>query len=241
MHSPTFNALMNPFCLATLAIAAAAGLCSSWWLFPLGLLVWALMVVFLATDPSLRINYEMEARAAALSPRFQQLYNRVVRSQVRIFNTLGSGDGRTRRALESIHSSVDALTDQVYALCQRMTGAENYMKVTQASTDLQGQRALLVLSLDGIADPVVKRQKEDALKALDNQIQQVKNVSQLLDRVDAQVTSAAGSLDAILVDIVRLQALGADQAEKQAAPLLQQLQEQIAQLKSFESEIVQAA
>ncbi len=113
------------------------------------------------------------------------------------------------------------------------------MKVTQANTDLQGERALLVLSMDGITDPVVKREKEDALKALDNRIQQVKNVSQLLDRVKSQVGSVV-SLDAALADIIRLQALGAAQAEKQAAPLVQQLQEQINQFKTFETEIVQA-
>ncbi len=40
MHSPTFDALLHPLNLATLALAAAAGLCAAWWLFPLGLLVW---------------------------------------------------------------------------------------------------------------------------------------------------------------------------------------------------------
>jgi hypothetical protein len=238
-RSPFLDALLNPLNLVMLALAVAAGLCATWWLFPLGLLVWGLMVIFIARDPSRRLNYQADARAAALSPRFQKLYDRIVRSQMRIFNTLNGADGRTRRALEPVHAEVEALTDQVYQLCLRMTGPENYMKISQANTDLQGERALIVLSLDGIADPVVKREKAEALKALDNRIQQVKNVSQLLDRVEAQAGSVVNALDAALADIIRLQALGAVQAEKQAAPLLQQLRDQIAQLKAFEAEAAQ--
>ena len=97
-RSPFLDALLNPLNLVTLALAVAAGLCATWWLFPLGLLVWGLMVLFIARDPSRRINYQADARAAALSPRFQKLYNRIVQSQVRIFNTLNGADGRTRRA-----------------------------------------------------------------------------------------------------------------------------------------------
>jgi hypothetical protein len=240
-RSPALDALLHPLNLATLGLAVAFGLCGAWWLFPLGLLVWLAMVISIARDPGRRINYQLQARAAALSPRFQQLYDKIVRSQVRMFNTLNSSDGRTRRALEPLHAEVEALTDQVYTLCQRMTGPENYMKVTQANTDLDGERALLVLGMDGIADPLVKREKEEALKTLDNRIQQVKQVKQLLDRVDAQMGSVVNAMDAALADVIRLQAVGAAQAEKQVAPLLQQIRDQMTQLKAFEAEAAQVA
>ena len=236
MRSPIAAALLNPLNLVTLGLAVAFGLCGAWWLFPLGLLAWLVMVIAIARDPGLRINYQLQARAAALSPRFQQLYDKIVRSQVRIFNTLNSSDGRTRRALEPVHNEIEALTDQVYALCQRMTGPENYMKVTQANSDLDGERALLVLSVDGITDPVVKREKQEALKALDDRIEQVKKVKQLLDRVDAQMGSVVNAMDAALADVIRLQAVGAAQAEKQVAPLLQQIRDQATQLRAFEAE-----
>jgi len=239
MRSPTLDALLNPLNLVTLGLAVAFGLCGAWWLFPLGLLVWLVMVISIARDPGLRINYQLQARAAALSPRFQRLYDKVVRSQVRIFNTLNSADGRTRRALEPLHAEVEALTDQVYALCQRMTEPENYIKVTQANTDLDGERALLVLSVDGITDPVVKREKQEALKALDKRIDQVKKMKLLLDRLDAQMGSVVNALDAALADVIRLQAAGTAQAEKQVTPLLEQIRNQSAQLKAFEAEAAQ--
>jgi hypothetical protein len=233
--------LLNPLNLVTLGLAVTLGLCGAWWLFPLGLLVWLIMVISIARDPGLRINYQLQARAAALSPRFQQLYDKVVRSQVRIFNTLNSADGRTRRALEPVHTEVEALTDRAYNLCQRMTGPENYMKVTQANTDLDGERALLVLSLDGIADPLVKREKQEALKALDSRIEQVKKVKQLLDRVEAQMGSVVNAMDAALADVIRLQAMGAAQAEKQVTPLVQRIRDQSSQLRSFETEAAQVS
>ena len=241
MRSPFLDALLNPLNLVTLALAAAFGLCGAWWLFPVGLVVWLAMVISIARDPGRRINYQLQARAAALSPRFQKLYDKVVRSQVRIFNTLNGADGRTRRALEPLQSEIETLADQAYAVCQRMTGPENYMKVTQANVDLDGERALLVLSLDGITDPVVKREKEEALKTLDNRIQQVKQVKQLLDRVEAQMSSVVGAMDAALADVIRLQAAGAAQAGKQVTPLVQQIRDQSSQLKAFEAEAARMA
>ena len=241
MRSPFLDALLNPLNLVTLALAVAFGLCGAWWLFPVGLVVWLAMVISIARDPGRRINYQLQARAAALSPRFQKLYDTVVRSQVRIFNTLNGADGRTRRALEPLQSEIETLADQAYAVCQRMTGPENYMKVTQANVDLDGERALLVLSLDGITDPVVKREKEEALKILDNRIQQVKQVKQLLDRVEAQMSSVVGAMDAALADVIRLQAAGAAQAGKQVTPLVQQIRDQSSQLKAFEAEAARMA
>jgi hypothetical protein len=52
MRSPLLTALFHPLNLTTLAVAVAAGLCAAWWLFPLGLLVWLIMVVGVARDPA---------------------------------------------------------------------------------------------------------------------------------------------------------------------------------------------
>ena len=62
----------------------------------------------------------------------------------------------------------------------------------------------------------------------------------MLDRMEAQLSSLVTILDASLADIIRLQAVGGAQAEKQVAPLLQQLRVQITQLKAFEEEAAHA-
>ena len=63
MRSPTLSALFNPLGIATLAMSVAAGLCAAWWLFPLGLVIWGVMVYGLATDPALRRLQMMQSRA----------------------------------------------------------------------------------------------------------------------------------------------------------------------------------
>jgi len=54
MQPPYLDALRHPLNLAVLALAVAAGLCSAWWLFPVGLVVWGIMVVVHAHDLALR-------------------------------------------------------------------------------------------------------------------------------------------------------------------------------------------
>jgi len=236
MRSPLATALFHPLNAAMFILAVLGGLTAAWWLFPLGLAVWVVMVARVANDRFVRTDYDMQARSGTLSPRFQQLYAQVIHSQMRIFNSLMSASGSTKRALEPVQAEIQTLTNHVYTLCRQMTGPENYVKVSTMNTDLQGQRALLTLALDGATDPMVKKEKVDALRALDDRIKKIKQVSTLLDRMDAELGSIASALDSILADIVRLQALGSAQAEKEAPEIIQQIRAQEKQLDSFEEE-----
>ena len=70
MRSPYLVAFLNPFNLSMLGIALFALLFSAWWLFPLGILFWLIMVYNVASDPLLNMNYDMQQREP-LAPRFQ--------------------------------------------------------------------------------------------------------------------------------------------------------------------------
>jgi hypothetical protein len=241
MRSPLAIALFHPLNLVVLAWSVAAGLIAAWWLFPVGLLLWLIMVASIATDRSLRFTYDMQARTGTLSPRFQKLYDQVMRSHDRIAKSLVSASGRTRRALAPVQAEVETLTNRVYTACQQMTGPENYLKIANSNSDVEGERALLVLSLDGITDPVVKKEKEEALRAVENRAQKNKAIAAMLDRMEAQLSSVVSALDATLADVIRLQAMGAAQAEKDVPKVLQQIREQNAQLKAFEDEAARVA
>jgi hypothetical protein len=236
MRSPTTIAFFHPLNAAMLGLAVLAGLTAAWWLFPVGLALWIVMVARIAGDRLIRTDYDMQARSGTLSPRFQQLYSQVVRSQMRIFNSLMSAGGTTKRALGPVQAEIETMTGRVYDLCRQMTGPENYVKVSQANTDLKGERALLTLSLDGATDAMVKKEKQDALHALDERMKKIQQVSTLLDRVEAELVSLASSMDSILADIVRLQALGGAQAEKEAPEIIRQIRAQERQLDSFAEE-----
>jgi outer membrane murein-binding lipoprotein Lpp len=241
MRSPLTIALFHPLNAAMFVMAALAGLTAAWWLLPLGLAFWIVMVARIANDRFIRTDYDMQARSGTLSPRFQQRYSQVVHSQMRIFNSLVSAGGSTKRALEPVQAEIQTLTNRVYGLCRQMTGPENYVKVSNSNTDWKGERALLTLSLDGVTDPMVKKEKEEALRTLDERMKKINQVSTLLDRVDAQLDSLATSMDSILADIVRLQAMGGAQAEKEAPEIIRQIRAQAKQMETFGEEAAKIA
>jgi hypothetical protein len=241
MRSPLVTALLHPWNSAMLGISILAGLTAAWWLFPLGLILWMVMVWRIASDRRIRLDYDMQARSGTLSARFQDRYSKVVQSQMRIFTSLMSAGGRTKTALDPVQEEIELLTKRVYDLCRQMTGPENYVKVSKMNTDLEGERALLKLSLESADDPLVKREKEESLAALDDRIKKLKKVSTFLDRVEAQLASMSTTMDAILADIIRLQALGGARAEKEAPDIVSQIRTQSAQVEKFAKEAAELA
>lgn len=241
MRSPLVTALFHSLNPAMLGISILAGLVAAWWLFPLGVILWIVMVARIASDRRIRLDYDMNARSGTLSARFQDQYGKVVQSQMRIFNSLMSAGGRMKTALDPVQAEIELLTTRVYDLCRQMTGPENYVKVSKMNTDLEGERALLKLSLESATDPLVKREKEEALAALDDRIKKLKKVSTFLDRVEAQLASMTTSMDAILADIIRLQAMGGAQAEKEVPDLIRQIRAQSTQVEKFAKEAAELA
>jgi hypothetical protein len=71
---PLLTALLNPVNIAMFALTVAAGLCSAWWLAPVGFVLWLVMVVIIARDPGVQITFTRSiARAigATLSEPFR--------------------------------------------------------------------------------------------------------------------------------------------------------------------------
>jgi hypothetical protein len=238
MRSPLTTALLNPLNLVMLVFSGLAGLIAAWWLFPLGLLIWAVMVANIANDKSIRINYNMEARLGTLSSRFQDPYAKAVKAQMRIFNSLLSASGGNRRVLAPVQNEIEKLVDEIYTVCQKMTVPENFVQVAKGkAADLDGQRALLVLSIDKDMDPVIKKQKEDAIRSLESQIQKTKDVAGILNRLEAQLASVTSFMDALLADVMRLQVMGAEQTRQEVPNILQKIQGEIIQLEAAEKEI----
>ena len=240
MRSPLTTALLNPLNIVTLVFSGLAGLLAAWWLFPLGLVIWGVMVATIANDKAIRINYNMEARLGTLSSRFQEPYSKAVKAQMRIFNSLLSASGGNRRALEPVQDEIEKLVDEIYLVCQQMTAPENYVQVAKGkAADLEGERALLVLSMDKDMDPAIKKQKEDAIKSLEGRIQKTKNVAVILERIQAQLASTTTFMEALLSDIIRLQVMGVTQTRQEVPALLEKIRAEIVELEAAEKEIAQ--
>lgn len=242
MRSPLTTALFNPLNIVALLFSGLAGLLAAWWLLPIGLIIWGVMVATIANDKAIRINYNMEARLGTLSTRFQEPYSKAVKAQMRIFNSLLSASGPNRRALAPVQDEIEKLVDEIYIVCQKMTVPENFAQVAKSkNADLEGERALLVLSLNKDLDPAIHKQKEDAIKALEARIQQTKSISTVLERIQAGLGSTTTFMEALLADITRLQVMGTDQITREVPALLEKIRGEISELQEAEREIAKLA
>lgn len=242
MRSPITTALLNPINIITLVFSGLAGLLAAWWLFPIGLIIWGVMVATIANDKAIRINYNMEARLGTLSSRFQEPYAKAVKAQMRIFNSLLSATAGNRRALAPVQDEVEKLVDKIYTVCQKMTVPENFVQVSKGkAADLEGERALLVLSISDNMDPAIRKQKEDAIKSLEGRIQKTKNVSTVMDRIQAELASTTTFMESILSDIMRLQVMGTEQTMQEIPALLDKIRAEISELEAAEKEIASLA
>jgi chromosome segregation ATPase len=235
MRSPFLIALLHPLNILMLALSVAAGLIAAWWLFPLGLLFWLVMVIAVARDPSLRISHQLQQREP-LAQRFQRYFDRIERSQVGVFNSLASAPARTRRALQPVQAEVNMLVDRAYALCKRMTGLENYRVVSQSRADMQLDLQQIEAKIQQADDALVKREYEESRQALQERLAKLDAVSKQLERVEAQLMSLTNEMDAIVTEVIRLQAVGPEDATRSVPALVKKIREEAEQLRQFEKE-----
>jgi predicted nuclease with TOPRIM domain len=208
-----------------LALLFAAGLCAAWWLIPIGLIFWAIMVVNIARQPGLILNYKMGKRAP-LAPRFQSQFDQIQQVQINIYNTLAVADPSVRRAYKPVQSDVDALIEEAYLLCRRTSALENYRVVTERRDDLNASWVKINKKIEDANDDRIRGEYSETLKALEERMAERKRISNHLDRVDAQLASLINSLDSILAEMLRLKSLSTQRAIDNVPRLRQTLKEQ---------------
>jgi chromosome segregation ATPase len=238
MRSPTLTALLNPLNLAMLAMAAAAGLCAAWWLFPIGLILWGVMVYSIASDPALRTAQVSESRAP-LAQRFQLQFDRLERTQNSITNAIAGANRRVRTVLQPIQNEVDKLVEETHRLCLRMTALENYRVVQSANANLEGELFRVESQIAATADPTVKREYEETKAAIQKRMSAFRAISTQSDLVEAQLGSLNAEIDGVLADVVRLQSLGPDKAGSAVPAIVENLRQQTREVEAFEQKVAQ--
>jgi hypothetical protein len=227
--------LVNPLNVFMLAASVVAGLVSAWWMFPLGLLLWLVMVIVVSRDPALRINVDKNQRDA-LAQRFQDYFSRVERSQVSVFNSLSNAPTPVRRAMQPVQDELEKLVDRTYAFCQRMTNLDNYRMVAESQRNLDQDLKRVEEALSRAQDPVIRREYEESKKSLEARLGDRLALIRQLDRVEAQLLGLANETDRIVADVLRLQAVGGKEAERQASHLVRKLRQEQSELARFEQE-----
>jgi len=82
-----------------------------------------------------------------------------------------------------------------------------------------------------------KKEFEETLKSLKARKAQLKSVSTLLSRFEAQLTGTNNAMDSVVTNIASLKGRDAKYAEGKVPPLLQILQTEQEELKQFDAEL----
>lgn len=232
MSSPFVTALFDPLNIMILVLSVAAGLVAAWWLFPLGLLFWLIMVVTLSRDAGFRLAHAAQNRAP-LAYRFQTHYERVKRAQLSLYNAINSLSPGMGPALQPVLNSLNNLVDDVYDLCQRMTALENYRTVSTANANLQDELNALNDKIERASDPGVKREYQEALAAMQQRVKKLEEASARLDRVDAELAGLVSDLNTQVTEILRLQTLPKDEIQRNIPGILKVLHEHQRQIREI--------
>jgi hypothetical protein len=238
MRSPFWIALTHPLNVITLVTSLTAGMLAAWWLLPVGLVLWATMMMLIANEPEVKFRWRTGGRAP-LARRFQRYFDRIARAQLSAFNSLNAASGPKRRVLAPVQREIDALTEQAHSLCVRMTTLENHRLVTQASLDPQTDQRQIQAALGRADDPLVEREYAESQRALESRAQELESITRQLDRVEAQLLSLANEMDTMLTELMRLQTLNPEDGARYVPRLVERLQAQSVELSRFEREAIE--
>jgi len=233
---PLLTALLNPLNLSMLALTVAAGLCSAWWLAPVGFVFWLVMVIAIARDPGVQINFTRESREP-LAQRYQFRFDRLDRARVSVFNSLRGVSPSFRHAVEPIQSALDELVEHAYQLSLQLTALDNNYAIQRLSDNSDNDIAKMEKNLKETAAASSRREFEATLKSLKERKAQLKNTGVLLDRFEAQLTGTNNAVDGVVTAVVSLKGRSDKNIEEKIPPLLKIIATEQDELKQFDAEL----
>ena len=148
-----------------LALTIAAGLCSAWWLAPLGIILWLVMVIVIARDPGIQITFTRQSRQP-LAQRYETRFDRLDRARISIFNTLQGVSPSFRRAVEPVQSALDDLVEHAYQLSLQMTALDNDFAVQRISSNFDDDIAKMEKNINETDNAADRREFEQTLESL---------------------------------------------------------------------------
>lgn len=237
---PLLTAILNPLNLSMLALTVAAGLCSAWWLAPLGLSLWLVMVIVIARDPGVQITFARQAREP-LAQRYQTRFDRLDRARISIFNALQNVNPSFRRAIQPLQSLLDDLVEHAYGLSLQMTALENNFVVQRLSNNFDDDISGIGKKLAETIEPASQREFKATLASLQARKAQLENVGTLLDRFEAQLTGTNNAVDSVVTGVVSLKGRSDSNVAEKVPALLRVLQAEQDELKEFDAELEKAS
>ncbi|NPV56968.1 MAG: hypothetical protein HPY76_09920 [Anaerolineae bacterium] len=235
MRNPWIDALFDPVSIMMLVAAVLSGLLAAWWMFPIGMILWLVMVLVILRDPATRLNQSIQ-KQRDIAQRFLPAFKRIQRTQVNLYNTISGMDGGTKRVVKLIQREINQLVGEAYLLCRRMTPLENYRQVSESPQKLQAELQSLEVQSQNTSDALVRRELEDSARSLKARLAQQESASSLLNRFDALLAGLANELDTVLTEVMGLQAVCNGMARQHASQIIDRIQEERKQISNFENQ-----
>ena len=232
---PLLTALLNPVNLAMLALTVAAGLCSAWWLAPVGFLFWLVMVIVIARDPGVQITFTRQSRQP-LSQRYQTRFDRLDRARISIFNAMQGVNPTFQRVIEPLQSGLDDLVGHAYQLSLQMTALDNNFAI-QRLNNFDDDIARMEKNLKETETPSSRKEFTETLKSLQERKAQLKSIGVLLDRFEAQLTGTNNAVDGVVTNIISLKGRSAENVKEKVPVLIKVIETEQAELKQFDAEL----
>ena len=236
-RSPLLTALFHPINLFMLALTAAAGLCSAWWLAPFGFVFWLIMVFSIARDPGLQMTFNRQNRQP-LAQRFQIRFDRLDRARFSIFNAMAqSNNPGLQKTVETVQTALDELVEHAYLLSLRMTAMDNNFSIQQVTSNFDDEITKMQKSISENSDPASRKEYEATLQSLQARQAQLKAVGALLSRFEAQLTGTNSAVDGVVTSVASFQGRDGKQVEGKIPALLEIIQTEQSELKQFDDEL----
>jgi hypothetical protein len=233
---PLLTALLHPVNLAMLALTLAAGLCSAWWLAPLGLVFWLVMVIVIARDPGVQITFTRQSRQP-LAQRFQTRFDKLDRARISIFNALQGVSPSFRRAVLPVQSALDDLVEHAYQLSLQMTALDNNYAVQQISNNLDDDLAKMEKNIKETDNAADRREFEQTLESLKLRKTQLKSVGTLLSRFEAQLTGTNNAVDSVVTGVIGLKGRSPQSLQERIPSLVNSLEAEQEEFNQFGAEL----
>jgi chromosome segregation ATPase len=206
MNSTYRDAIRHPLNIAMLVLTVSAGLVSAWWLLPIGLLLWFIMVRGVAAHPVTQAQSTQPERPE-VAARFQSAVERLEAGQLRMLNAIGETRPPLRQALEPLQAEINRLVDKGHDVARRAAPLENQRKArAKLDGDLPQELATLDRQLAEFTDEAVKRNLAKSRATMQSRLDHLRTLTGQLDRIDAGLAGAVSVIEQAAAGLDQLRA-----------------------------------
>lgn len=236
-QAPLVAGLTHPLNIVMLAMSVLAGLISAWWMFPLGLILWAFMVYNITRSPRLQFEHEERSREP-LAARYRPLFGRYRKAERKIIEKLDTAPGKVRRELQPLRGATDELSDHAFLVLKRLSSFEEYFRVSESIPDMKKELRHIDDATPLLTNDRLKQEYSDKKAKLEKELARLEATSDYVDRTESEVTRLADELDRIVAEVINTTGRSPEEARDTVATLVTRINELTRQFEAYEREAV---